>query len=53
VHVAHQAMYHLDGESKGAPVLNPKTLPEGGFHCEEDIFEYLGLKYLPPILRNA
>jgi DNA polymerase/3'-5' exonuclease PolX len=49
VNLSQQAMYNKD---TGALLRNPRS-PDGLFHNEEDIFAYLGLKYLPPILRCA
>jgi hypothetical protein len=47
--LSQQAVYDLD---TGMLKPNPKD-PEGVFRTEKDIFEFLGVKYLPHCLRWA
>lgn len=47
LYLTQQAVY------KGANRLpNPKS-PDGIFHREEDIWVFIGLRFLPPVLRWA
>lgn len=47
LHLSQQAVFR---ETKR--LTNPKSI-DGVFHSEEDVWEFLGLKYLPPRLRCA
>lgn len=49
-YLTQQALYHNDGVGKR--VRNPGA-PDGLFTREEELWAYLGLKYIPPLLRWA